>query len=167
MCSSTVPGPHASGGSARVCRHHCGAPSAAIAAQSIAHISTHHSGVAQWLACWAHNPKVRGSKPRSAISLDCRKTAPNARPACAIACDYAALCLTTARRNAFHIMRSPAGWWIETASGYSTHALQNVQMGALSRDSSVGRASDRRSEGPRFDPGSRHMHCLHCLRTDI
>ncbi len=25
-----------------------------------------HSGVAQWLACWAHNPKVRGSKPRSA-----------------------------------------------------------------------------------------------------
>jgi hypothetical protein len=26
------------------------------------------SGVAQWLACWAHNPKVRGSKPRSAIS---------------------------------------------------------------------------------------------------
>ena len=27
------------------------------------------SGVAQWLACWAHNPKVRGSKPRSAMSL--------------------------------------------------------------------------------------------------
>ena len=26
------------------------------------------SGVAQWLACWAHNPKVRGSKPRSAIA---------------------------------------------------------------------------------------------------
>ena len=25
-----------------------------------------HSGVAQWLACWAHNPKVRGSTPRSA-----------------------------------------------------------------------------------------------------
>ena len=24
------------------------------------------SGVAQWLACWAHNPKVRGSIPRSA-----------------------------------------------------------------------------------------------------
>ena len=24
------------------------------------------SGVTQWLACWAHNPKVRGSKPRSA-----------------------------------------------------------------------------------------------------
>ena len=24
------------------------------------------SRVAQWLACWAHNPKVRGSKPRSA-----------------------------------------------------------------------------------------------------
>ena len=24
------------------------------------------SGVAQWLACWAHNPNVRGSKPRSA-----------------------------------------------------------------------------------------------------
>ena len=27
------------------------------------------SGVAQWLACWAHNPKVRGSKPRSAILI--------------------------------------------------------------------------------------------------
>ena len=26
------------------------------------------SGVAQWLACWAHNPKVRGSKPRSAMA---------------------------------------------------------------------------------------------------
>ena len=26
------------------------------------------SGVAQWLACWAHNPKVRGSKPHSAKS---------------------------------------------------------------------------------------------------
>ena len=25
--------------------------------------------MAQWLACWAHNPKVRGSKPRSAIAL--------------------------------------------------------------------------------------------------
>ena len=34
-----------------------------------------------------------------------------------------------------------------------------------SRDSSVGRASDRRSEGPRFDPGSRHflifLHAVH------
>ena len=27
----------------------------------------------------------------------------------------------------------------------------------MSRDSSVGRASDRRSQGPRFDPGSRHV----------
>ena len=25
------------------------------------------SGLAQLLACWAHNPRVRGSKPRSAI----------------------------------------------------------------------------------------------------
>ena len=25
-----------------------------------------NSGVAQWLACWAHNPKVRGSETRSA-----------------------------------------------------------------------------------------------------
>ena len=32
------------------------------------------SGVAQWLACWAHNPKVRGSKPRSAIELPCLKS---------------------------------------------------------------------------------------------
>ena len=28
--------------------------------------NTSDSGVVQWLACWAHNPKVRGSKPRSA-----------------------------------------------------------------------------------------------------
>ena len=27
------------------------------------------SKVAQWLVCWAHNPKVRGSKPRSAIHI--------------------------------------------------------------------------------------------------
>ena len=27
------------------------------------------SGVAQWLACWAHNPKVPGSKPGSAIEM--------------------------------------------------------------------------------------------------
>jgi hypothetical protein len=29
----------------------------------------YRSGVAQWLACLAHNPKVRGSKPRSATFL--------------------------------------------------------------------------------------------------
>ena len=32
-------------------------------------VCNYYSGVAQWLACWAHNPKVRGSKPRSAIWL--------------------------------------------------------------------------------------------------
>ena len=32
-----------------------------------------------------------------------------------------------------------------------------------SRDSSVGRAPDRRSEGPRFDPGSRHL--FHALKN--
>ena len=32
-----------------------------------AHLLAHMSGVAQWLTCWAHNPKVRGSKPRPAI----------------------------------------------------------------------------------------------------
>ena len=31
--------------------------------------SENTSGVARWLACWAHNPKVRGSKPRSATVL--------------------------------------------------------------------------------------------------
>ena len=30
--------------------------------------TTLHSGVAQWLACWAHNPKVHGSRPCSAIA---------------------------------------------------------------------------------------------------
>ena len=34
--------------------------------QSINRLAS-NSGVAQWLACWAHNPKVRGSKPRSAM----------------------------------------------------------------------------------------------------
>ena len=34
----------------------------------VVEIKFNYSGVAQWLACWAHNPKVRGSKPRSAIS---------------------------------------------------------------------------------------------------
>ena len=29
--------------------------------------SSSPSGVAQWLACWAQNPKVRGSKPRPAM----------------------------------------------------------------------------------------------------
>ena len=29
------------------------------------------SGVAQWLACWAHNPKVPGSKPGFAMSCPC------------------------------------------------------------------------------------------------
>ena len=27
------------------------------------------SGVAQWIACWAHNPEVEGSRPSSAILL--------------------------------------------------------------------------------------------------
>ena len=45
----------------------------------------------------------------------------------------------------------------------SVHALANRDSAELRahadicRDSSVGRASDRRSEGPRFDPGSRHL----------
>ena len=34
---------------------------------------------------------------------------------------------------------------------------KNAAQSDCSRDSSVGRASDRRSEGPRFDPGSRHI----------
>ena len=29
------------------------------------------SGVVQWLACWTHNPKVRGSKPRPASFVMC------------------------------------------------------------------------------------------------
>ena len=35
--------------------------------QKVSIVAIINSGVAQWLACWAHNPKVRGSKPRSAI----------------------------------------------------------------------------------------------------
>ena len=34
--------------------------------------SYQQSRVAQWPACWAHNPKVRGSKPRSAIDYTTR-----------------------------------------------------------------------------------------------
>ena len=42
------------------------------------------SGVAQWLACWAHNPKARGSRPRSATQAIVTRKArsrPPARPA--------------------------------------------------------------------------------------
>jgi hypothetical protein len=44
---------------------------------------TYNSGVVQWLACWAHNPKVRGSKPRSARQQHSFSTAtpPCYRPA--------------------------------------------------------------------------------------
>ncbi len=35
------------------------------------------------------------------------------------------------------------------------------------RDSSVGRASGRRSEGPRFDPGSRHLMARRCWRLAL
>jgi hypothetical protein len=55
--------------------------------------SDSRSAVAQWLACWAHNPKVRGSKPRCAISrfsvavrsravrcLKCGRRGSNSRP---------------------------------------------------------------------------------------
>ena len=39
--------------------------------------------------------------------------------------------------------------------------LQHLGQSWYGRDSSAGRASDRRSEGPRFDPGSRHaIHCV-------
>jgi hypothetical protein len=46
--------------------------------------------------------------------------------------------------------------------GWSMLAIQSLtrpmcSSSSISRDSSVGRASDRRSEGPRFDPGSRHL----------
>ena len=40
------------------------------------------SGVAQWLACWAHNPKVRGSKPRSAILDWCPRLGAQRIPPC-------------------------------------------------------------------------------------
>ena len=36
-------------------------------------------------------------------------------------------------------------------------AIVAVRRSYHSRDSSVGRASDRRSEGPQFDPGPRHV----------
>ena len=39
-------------------------------------IDVNISGVAQWLACWAHNPKVPGLKPGSAIRF------PSTRPLC-------------------------------------------------------------------------------------
>ena len=42
-----------------------------------------HSGVAQWLACWAHNPKVRGSKPRSA-TIRQRAQGESCRSNCAV-----------------------------------------------------------------------------------
>ena len=35
--------------------------------ESRALATRNRSGVSKWLSCWAHNPDVRGSKPRSAI----------------------------------------------------------------------------------------------------
>ena len=29
----------------------------------VLYVFNFHSGVAQWLACWTHNPNVHGSKP--------------------------------------------------------------------------------------------------------
>ena len=57
-----------------------------------------NSGVAQWLACWARNPKVRGSKPRSAIALSNRM----------------------GRRQSHPGVRLPKGPWIETTLRYHT-----------------------------------------------
>ena len=60
-----LPGPTCRGSGSRGCS---GAPHALCRALYVRCRSI-HSGVAQWLACWAHNPKVRGSKPRSAMIL--------------------------------------------------------------------------------------------------
>ena len=61
------------------------------------------SGVAQWLACWAHNPKVRGSKPRSAIALSNRM----------------------GRRQSHPGVRLPKGPWIETTLRYGILGLRS------------------------------------------
>ena len=47
-------------------------------ANHCANLLNNISGMAQWLACWAHNPKIRGSKPRSAIcnSRGCSRMTP-------------------------------------------------------------------------------------------
>ena len=61
------------------------------------------SGVAQWLACWAHNPKVRGSKPRSAIFSISR--------ASWISCDGFSL-----RRRLERKARAPESSWRRTST---------------------------------------------------
>ena len=76
--------------------------------------------MAQWLACWAHNPKVRGSKPRSAITRRTNASAmlPNTAPraqhrdlgltrschhsACSYSCSPGPLGLPARRERAAH-----------------------------------------------------------------
>ena len=56
-----------------------------------------------------------------------------------------------------HMFRRSADVCVRFLDNY-TEALPT----ASSRDSSAGRASDRRSEGPRFNPGSRHSSYGKC-----
>ena len=66
------------------------------------------SEVAQWLACWAHNPKVRGSKPRFANLSPRPATTPNMKhytattqcPRTRLASSNVTLCIRKRRRGA-------------------------------------------------------------------
>ena len=50
------------------------------------------SGVAQWLACWAHNPKVPGSKPGSAMFVLTQEWSPCSAAGAAVA-GFVGLCV--------------------------------------------------------------------------
>ena len=79
------------------------------------------SGVAQWLACWAHNPKVRGSKPHSASSLLGVETCLEGRPVqdfIAVLCPNVGPRCASWRiaakerpRGPMAMLRAAAQWW--------------------------------------------------------
>ena len=56
------------------------------------------SRMAQWLACWAHNPKVPGSKPGSAIAL---------HATCSIQTRGGVFVWAMPFRTAYHFQRPP------------------------------------------------------------
>ena len=94
------------------------------------------SGVAQWLACWAHNPKVRGSKPRSATFMPlvgCCSVLPTAAVSnLPSACSAAASNSRCWRPSQFLGMRPPPpSEERQTASCFSASSFSLLRMGKV------------------------------------
>ena len=96
-------------------------------------------------ACWAHNPEVRGSKPRSASFSFCHLQGESSH-------------FRQAQSN-------NGGVWNREEPG--THSLK-MSSDNIVRERSVGVAvitSALHAEGRQFEPGTDHMFCLHFVPT--